>query len=278
MPLPEHASEASQKRYEIALRLAQSCPPKLADEIALTGSTARGLADDESDLELNLWSEPIPSVEARVAWLEAAGVEQIRVFEKPRKDLSYWIGGRVGDIPLEVGWQTYETVEGMVERLLLGHEELAYGDILTQAIPLRTQGKLDVWQKRLNAYPQDLKAQIIQTAIRFWVDDGHVVGMCKLARRGERLLLAEFLTDNLAVMMAVLYTINGRWQPSRKWTLTVARELPLMPENWRERIDVILTAQPIDSVRLCCGLLLDALALVPPEFNVSATVEGLRDA
>ena len=62
--LPENASAASIRRAELAQRLVESCPPALADEIALVGSTARGIADDEFDLELNLWAQAIPPLES----------------------------------------------------------------------------------------------------------------------------------------------------------------------------------------------------------------------
>lgn len=58
--LPETATDASRRRAELAGQLARGCPVELAEEIALVGSTAHGLADDDSDLELNHWADAIP--------------------------------------------------------------------------------------------------------------------------------------------------------------------------------------------------------------------------
>jgi hypothetical protein len=51
-----------------------------------------------------------------------------------------------------------------------------------------------------------------------------------------------------------------------------------MPDRWRERIDDVLSAPPPESVYFCAELLLDALAFVPPEYDVSAAVAALREA
>jgi hypothetical protein len=277
MTLPLHATEASQKRYTLAKQLIEMCPPELGDEIALTGSTARGLADDDSDLELNLWSEILPPVEARVAWLKVAGVEAIEVFEQPRPDDSYWIGGRIGDVPLEVGWQTYAALEKIIEGLLDDQQPQFLADILVSAVPLRTQGRLSRWQERLSAYSDTVQQNRLQKAIVLWSKPNHLKDTYKLTRRGERLVVTEFLLKNLGVMMSLLYAVNRRWQPSSKWTLTVAHDLPLMPERWRERISAILTTPPEKSIRLCAELLLDALALVPLEYDVSMAVQAIKE-
>jgi hypothetical protein len=273
MTLPAHASEASRKRYEIAVRLAESCPPELGDEIALTGSTSAGLADDDSDLELNLWAETIPPAEARVAWLRAAGVDEIQVFEQPRPDDSYWVGGRVGDVPLEVGWQTLATAQANVQKLLSGSMSQVMAYILANAIPFRSAGYLLDWQAQLQAYSDTVQAQTIQQALALWSKSGHMEMALRVARRGERLAVTEIVLGDLKEMMALLYAVNRRWQPSRKWTFAASRDFTLMPERWRERIDEALAAQPEEGVRLCAELLLDALALVPPPYDVSEAVK-----
>lgn len=278
MSLPPNASEASRRRYELAIHLVQSCPPELGDEIALTGSTARGLADDDSDLELNLWGETLPLLEARVAWLQAAGVQEIEVFKHPRPDDSYWIGARVEDVPLEVGWQAYETVEAYIRNLLAGGMEQPLAYILVNAIPFRTKRRLAQWQKSLLGYSDVVQTQIFEHTIHQWAKRDRLQSTFKLARRGERLAFSERLLADLNLVVNLLYAVNRRWQPSRKWTLTVAADLPLMPERWRERIDDALTAPPEECVRPCIELMLDALALVPPEYDVSVAVAALSEA
>lgn len=278
MLLPPHATEASHRLYELAGRLAQSCPLELGDEIALTGSTARGLADDDSDLELNLWSETLPPVKARVAWLKAVGVGEIEVFEQPRTDNSYWIGGRLGEVLLEVGWQTYEACENNIQKMLIGDMSGMLAYLLINACPLRTNGRLEQSQEKLRGYSDSVQAMIVQSALGRWSTPAHFKSLLKLARRGERLAHTGTVLSELNAVMSLLYAVNRQWEPSQKWTLSVAHELPRMPERWRERIDDVLTAPPEENVQLCAELLLDALTLVPPEYDVSGAVAALKQA
>ena len=58
-------SEASRIRYRVAHELAQLCPPALGQEIVLTGSTSRGIADEASDIEQVFYVDVLPLVEER---------------------------------------------------------------------------------------------------------------------------------------------------------------------------------------------------------------------
>ena len=46
--LPDHATRASQTRFDLALQLADNCPHQLAAAIALTGSSQKAIADAEA--------------------------------------------------------------------------------------------------------------------------------------------------------------------------------------------------------------------------------------
>lgn len=278
MSLPVNATEASRKRYELAVKLAESCPPELSKEIVLTGSTARGLADDDSDLELNLWSETIPSLEARIAWLEGAGVQDISVSEERRRDDSYWLNGILLETALEIGWQTFDAAEKLVTLLLAGGASQHLADIFVTAIPLRTKGRLALWQSQLNRISDDVQDQVIQAIAKLWAMPKRLAIPFRVMKSGERLAYTRLALYELNELMGLLYAINRRWYPSSKWTLTVARELSIMPERWRERIDEVLTASPEESIYLCVELMLDALALVPPEYDVSAAIAVLSEA
>ncbi len=153
--LPDGATAASRLRAELALELAESCPVALADEIALTGSTAHGFSDDQSDLELNLWSEAIPPGVERVGWLQAVDADAVTVEENPRSDSSYWIHFLYKGIPAEIGWQTFTAVRERIDFVRSGtvieRKTLTFAEIIVSAIPLRTGGQIAVWQALLNA-------------------------------------------------------------------------------------------------------------------------------
>ncbi len=277
--LPDHATEASRRRAALALELARSCPSALADEIALTGSTARGFADDDSDLELNLWAQELPPLDARIGWLRAAGARDLHVEAAPRPDDSHWIQFRLDNLPAEVGCQTFDALQAQIEHMLSGatieRKALAFGDILTSAIPLRTAGRLPAWQSALNAYSDAVQRGIVQMAVACWARPDHLPVLRRLARHNERLALTESLLADLDMALRLLYAAHRRWEPSRKWTLSVARGFA--PFDLDARIDAILGDPSLERrVDLCAQFCMDVLVLVPEQYDVAAAVAALR--
>ena len=263
MRLPDNATYASKRRAEFATRLAEVCPPSLADEIALVGSTAHGYADDESDLELNLWADTIPPLDERLNWLRAAGADEIRAEDAPRPDESHWIGFRIGGIPAEVGWQTVETAERQIETILSGavssRKTLVYAEIVVSAIPLRTAGHVARWQEVLAGYSDAVQQAIITEAVEHWGRSDVFPAARRLARRGEVLALTEMLIAEIDLAVRVLYAAHRRWEPSRKWTLTAVREFAL---DVPARIEAILGEPVLERrVALCAGFCLSAAEL-----------------
>ena len=284
LSLPANAIPASLRRAALADQLAQSCPPSLADEIALVGSTAHGFADDASDLELNLWVETIPPLAERLRWLQAAGAADLYAEDSPRPDESYWISFRLdttaegGGISCEVGWQTFAAAERQLALILSGkvtdRKTLIFADILASAIPLRTGGKLAAWQKALATYPAALQNALITPAVERWSRPGAFASARRLARRGESLALTETLLSELEIAFRVVYATHRRWEPSRKWTLTVARTFA---PDLIASVDAVLSdPSPERRVELCLRFCLAVLALVPPAYDVSAAVAALQ--
>lgn len=280
--LPPNATTAALRRAELAGGLAAACPPTLGDEIALVGSTAHGYADDESDLELNLWAEVIPPLDERLAWLRAAGAEDIHAEAAARSDDSYWIGFRIGGLPGEVGWQTIATAERQIAAILSGAERerkaLVYAEIVTGAIPVRTGGALGRWQAALAGYSDAVEAAIIGQAVERWARADAFSAARRLARRGETLALTELLLAESDMAARVVYAAHRRWEPSRKWTLTVLREFA---PDAATQIDAVLSdASPERRVELCRALCMAALkaALKAARYDVTAALRGLEQA
>lgn len=276
--LPAPATAASRRRAAIAARLAQACPPGLADEIALTGSTAHGFADDDSDVELNLWSNAIPPRDERIAWLHAAGALDVHVEAAPRPDNSYWIGFRLDDVPGEIGWQTFAALRDRLALIRAGASErkvLVFAEIIASAIPLRTAGRLRDWQTELAAYSDAVQAQLIAAAVARWTQPGHFAGSRRLAQRGERLALTERLLGDLDAALRVLYAVHRRWEPSVKWTLTVAQTFA--PADLLPRLDAVLSDPALERrVELCARFCHDLLAGAPAQDGTAAALAALQ--
>lgn len=213
-------SEPSLKRYQYALKLASGCPKQHYSEVALTGSSAKGIAEDASDIEINFWSESIPSADERMGWLAENGVQELVVIEKPRPDLSYWISGVYEGIPIEIGWQTIQALSDSLNTILdantIDHRALRLADIILSAIPLYGGGVLEYWQDRLSYdYSDVLQTHLIHDCLAEW-------------GRGK-------YNDHTLVLRAV-FALNRVWEVNwKRWE----HELPKLnhlPPNLQARL------------------------------------------
>lgn len=232
-------SDSSLERYEYALKLALTCPESLYDEVALTGSSAKGIADHTSDIEINFWGRTIPPADQRVAWLAENGVEEIVVIAQPRPDLSYWISGVYRGIALEVGWQTVEALSDSLTTILnantIDHRALRLADIVLSAVPLHGEGVLADWQDRLSYdYSDVLQTRLIHDCFAKW-------------GRGK-------YSDHKLILRAV-FALNRVWEVNwKRWE----HELPKLnhlPPNFHARLgDANLIPLILDTLALIQAL------------------------
>lgn len=258
----------------IAQRIADGLPP-LVEEVVLTGSVSRGVADDLSDIEmLVVTSEQLELAEcfehARKVGLHGLdtwgdqGTASSRVF-------GYYHG-----VPIELIWWTRDHAEASVAALLAGEQSSA-ADAFANGVALRTVGLLDRWQDSLRAYPEDLAAARIEEAALTW--GGYApAGILTIARPGERLALVERLLDDAARVLRVVYALNRVWEPTSKRLAARVEPLPVKPERLAERIETALT-EP-DSVRallVMSELQAATLVLAPDGQNVDRARRWVHD-
>ncbi len=263
---PVSQSETNEYRIQLAQMLARNCPPTLAESLAITGSTARGLGDAASDLEVNFWVTTLPGHDERLDWLVSMGLRDPVVHFRPRADQSVWINGQFHGVALEAGWQTFAALDASLTPILAGEvfqrKVLTLAELITSALLLRDNGQIAAWQTRLKEeYPAALRAQLYEDALKRLNDPERLADARRLAQRGEVLALVDMLRDDITLMMRLLYALNGRWEAGQKWTLTLADGLPIMPQNWRARIHEIFAAPLDTAVDLCHALLAEAINL-----------------
>lgn len=114
-------TRCNRRRYEIASQLAGTCPAHLGREIAVTGSVSAGIADDLSDIEVNLWNEQLPSIDQWRSWLEGMGATDISPDIKDNSfDDSRWVTRRYGDVWIELGWGTVALFDDLIRSIASG--------------------------------------------------------------------------------------------------------------------------------------------------------------
>jgi len=259
------ATARTRELRRLAERIAAALPP-VAEEVVLTGSVSRGVADDVSDIEmLVVTTEQLELADcfehARRVGLDsldtwgAQGTETSRVF------------GYYERVPIELVWWSRDHAEASVAALLAGQHSSS-GDALANGVALRTVGLLDAWQERLRAYPEELAAASSEEAALTW--GGYApAGMLTLARPGDRLALVERLLDDLSRVLRIVYALNRVWEPTTKRTAERVRALPAKPERLAERIEQVLTEpDPLRAMLALSELQADTLALAPSGPNV----------
>ena len=147
----------------LAQRVADALPAEVAEEVVLTGSVSRGLADEVSDIEmLVVTGEPL-ELEDCFGLARAAGLGELDTWgawdEQARR-----VSGYLERVPLELVWWPREYAEARIDALLAG-EAPSTADALVHGVPLRTTGLLAAWQERLREYPQELAAAQIEEAL-----------------------------------------------------------------------------------------------------------------
>ncbi|HZC76022.1 MAG TPA: nucleotidyltransferase domain-containing protein, partial [Gaiellaceae bacterium] len=137
--------------------------PAYVEDVVLTGSASRGIADDLSDIELLVISDPLPGelpIDERQSW--SPGVEG-----------AMWYGGIFEGEKVELVWWTPAYAEERVRAIVAGeivdHARLRSAEAIVHGIPLRGARHAD-YCARLARYPGGLAARIVDDVTDEWID------------------------------------------------------------------------------------------------------------
>jgi predicted nucleotidyltransferase len=269
-------STRSKELLALAQRVADALPAEVAEEVVLTGSVSRGLADEVSDIEMLVVTRERLELEDCFELARAAGLEGLDTWGAPDAHARRVSGYREG-VPVELVLWPREYGQARIDALLAG-EAPSTADALVHGVPLRTSGLLAAWQERLGEYPPDLAvAQIEEAALRW---GGFTpAGVLTLARPGDRLALTEWLLDAALRVLTIVFALNRVWQPTTKRPAARVEPLATKPDRLAERIEEALTeADPRRALLVMTELQLDTVLLAPSGPYVERARTWLRDA
>jgi hypothetical protein len=242
-------------RLEIARRVAEGFSAQ--DGVAATlvaGSVARGLADDLSDIELDVyWSRP-PTDDERTAAVEGAGWGRVYA----AVDEHEWADGLAADgVKVDVSGFTTSTIDDYLDAALAGDTE---PELQVRATALRdgrvmSGGDLvDGWRDRLEVYPEALAVAMVEQGLSLRSRER----LEMLAARDDVVLLHRDLVDGVQGVLDALFGVNRVWcpHPHHKWLDWEATLLPLRPDRLVERIRALVVARP-DEIVSGLGSLVD---------------------
>ena len=258
----------------LAERIADALPP-VVEEIVITGSVSRGVADEVSDIEMLLvTSEPLDLDEC-FDHARAAGLEELDTWGPQGTDTKRVFGYREG-VPIELVWWSRDFAEASVAAILAGKPS-GSGDALANGVAIRSAGLLEDWQRSLGDYPDELAAERIEDAALTW--GGYAPeGWFTLLRGGERLALVERMYDDATRVLKIIYALNRVWPPTTKRLDARLDELPVKPERLAERIEEALTEPDARRAALVMNeLQLETVQMAPSGPNVDRARRWLGD-
>jgi predicted nucleotidyltransferase len=250
--------------------------PVTAEEVVLTGSVSRGVADDVSDIEMLIVTRDEPELEECFSLAAAAGLSDLGTWGQqgvPTKRVSGYRDGA----PLELVWWSRAQAETAVDAIFEGDSSTT-ADALAHGVALRTSGLLEQWQKRLSDYPEALARARIEDAALTWGGFA-AAGLLTILRPGERLALLERMVDDASRVVRIVFALNRVWQPTNKRLADRVAELPRKPERLAERIEEALTEpDPRRALLVMSELQADTVELAPEGPNVNRARSWLSDA
>jgi hypothetical protein len=250
----------------IAQTIADALPPAV-EEVVLTGSVSRGVADDVSDIEMLIVTEGEFELGDCFSLAEACGLTDLGTWGEqgvPTKRVSGYRDG----VPVELIWWSHAHAESAIDAIFAG-DLSATGDALANGVALRTSGRLVRWQERLRHYPDELARARIEDAALKWGGFAPA-GLLTLLRPGERLALLEWTVDDAARVVRIVFALNRVWQPTLKRLAERAATLPYKPEQLAERIEEALTEpEPHRALLVMTELQVETVALAPDGPNIT---------
>jgi hypothetical protein len=260
----------------LAQRVAEALPVDVVEEVVLTGSVSRGVADEISDIEMLVVTREPLELEQCFRLAHGAGLGGLDTWGRPGGRAHRVSGYREG-VPVELIWWPSGYAEAQIDALHAGAAPSA-ADALVHGVPLRTTGSLATWQERLSAYPPELAAARIEDAALRW--GGFTpAGLLTILRPGDRLALTEWLVDAATRVLTIVFALNRVWQPTSKRLAARVAPLAVKPDRLAERMDEALTeTDPRRALLVMTELQRDTVLLAESGPNVDRARTWLAEA
>jgi len=271
--------EAVTRRRAIAARAAAvyGANPYVAG-VLLAGSVARGLADDLSDIELDVYWRRPPTDDERVAAVEGAGWERVYAEE----DEHEWADGYMIDgVKVDTSGFLTSTIDGYLDAALHRADTDPELQVRITALlhgqPFHGVGLIDAWRERCSTYPTALAMAMVENGLDLRPRER----LEMLVARDDVLLLHRDLVDDVQGVLDALFGLNRVFvpHPFHKWLEWEATLLPVKPDDLVGRIRRLLVAPPREAVTGVCSLAEETFALVSehlPEFAIEPVLAAFE--
>jgi predicted nucleotidyltransferase len=269
-------NERSRQLQDLAQSVADSLPPDVAEEVVLTGSVSRGVADEVSDIEMLIVTPEPLELAACFEHARAAGLQELDTWgdqSTPTRRVS----GVLDGVPLELVWWSREYAESSIDSFF-GTDVSSAADAIAHGVALRTSGSLSRWQARLGDYPEELARARIEDAALTWGGFAPA-GLLTIIRPGDPLARIERMFDDATRVLRIVYALNRVWPPTHKRLEARVASLAVKPARLAARIeDAFAESDPRRAVLMMTELQAETVALAPDGPNVNRARRWLATA
>ena len=281
--LPANATQHSQSLFTYAVTLIQSCPTVLYDEAGVSGSVARGVADQFSDCEIPFWLDKLQDADTYKTWLESSGRNVKIMRESAEPDKALYLEYLIDGVKVCTIWQTWERLEEVFAALKdnqLPHDPTTPW-MLSHLIPIGTAPRLQKYLTQIQNYPDNLRHNIIEKQLAFWRWKLGVADVFLAEASAHRRHLYDLRSRQLVNINSILNTLfayNRLWLPEAKWYNEGIEKMTHKPHRLIQRIDLLLIQDnPKILLPTMCSLMLDTIHIIADEFTVDDIITGLEN-
>jgi len=246
--------------------------------VLIAGSVSRGLADERSDIELDVYWARAPTEEERVAAVEGAG--WTRVYAEV--DEVEWADGYAIDgVKIDTSAFLTSTIDGYLDAALeRGDTEPELQVRITALLhgqALHGAAVIDAWRERCADYPAVLGLAMVKKGFELWPRER----LRMLADRNDVLLLHSDLVENVQHILDALFGLNRVYAPHpfHKWLAWEVTLLPVKPVDLVARVHRLLAAPALEAVEQFCALVDETFDLVEkglPGFDIATVRAGFE--
>jgi hypothetical protein len=262
---------ARRRRLAEIVAPAYAANPKVA-AVLLAGSVARGIADQFSDIEIDIYWHTPPTDEDRTAPIEQAGWGIVY----RHVDENEWADGiLIEGVKVDTSQFLVSTIDRYLDEALLRAEIEPENQVRITAIqhgqPLHGADLIERWRARVATYPEALAQAMLAEYCAFRPRE--LLEM--LAARDDVLLLHQDLVAAEQQVLSVLMGLNRVYAPHpfHKWLDWEISQLAIAPPDLNRRLRQILRAEPRRAVGQLAQLIEETFGLIEqhmPSFDTSA--------
>lgn len=280
--LPANATRHSQLLFTYAMTLIESCPTSLYDEAAVSGSVARGCADQFSDCEIPFWMGELQDVPIYKTWIESLGSDAKLMRESLQPDKALYLEYVIDGVKVCTIWQTWNRLDEIFTALDANQlpQDPSGPWMVSHLVPIGDAPRLQKYRTRIQDYPDTLRRNIIEQQLAFWRWKIGVADVFLAEAAAYRRQLVDLRTrqmTNIKSILNILFAYNRLWIPDVKWYNEGIQEMTQKPPTLIPAIDLLLTtADPEILLPTMRSLMIETMRVIAGEFSVDDLIIGLE--